>query len=164
MPRTVHGAASAGKKTAEYSAWQGLKSRCYHTGNIAYGTHGGRGIRVCDRWINDFHAFLSDMGPRPTPQHTVERMDNNGNYEPSNCRWATRAEQSANRRPNRLLTFNGRTQFLRAWAREVGISPLTLTARLRLGWPLGRALTTPPRRPRNGDGGRFAPHFSPPSR
>ncbi len=97
-----HGDASGGRKTSEYKTWKGMKERCRYVKHIAYENYGGRGIKVCERWINSFENFLSDMGRRPTPKHTLDRIDNDGNYEPSNCKWSTRSEQRLNQRPRRL--------------------------------------------------------------
>jgi Staphylococcus phage HNH endonuclease len=93
---TKHG----GYGTVEYSAWIRMIQRCEDKNLKAYKDYGGRGIRVCERWRHDFPAFLADMGPRPSPTHSVDRFPNNdGNYEPSNCRWATKREQRLNQRP-----------------------------------------------------------------
>jgi hypothetical protein len=81
-----------------YKTWQGMKNRCFSVSNRDYGNYGGRGIMVCDRWKASFHAFVQDMGPKPTKKHTIERLNNDGNYEPSNCCWATKAEQNRNKR------------------------------------------------------------------
>lgn len=88
--------------TPEHRAWQGMFDRCNNPNSHGYKDWGGRGITICDRWRNSFRDFLADMGPRPSPQHSIDRKDNNGNYEPSNCRWATKAQQSRNSRGARL--------------------------------------------------------------
>lgn len=86
------------RQTAEYRSWAHLKERCETTSCKRYNDYGGRGIKVCDRWLNSFSNFFEDMGKKPSPKHSIQRIDNNGNYEPSNCKWATPAEQSVGRR------------------------------------------------------------------
>lgn len=96
--KTIHGAARNGKTTGEYNSWKAMRNRCYRKGNNFYKEYGGRGITVCDRWLHSFENFLADMGERPSPKHSIEREDVNGNYTPENCHWATMSEQIANQR------------------------------------------------------------------
>ena len=133
-----HGASRRGRKTAAYRIWVGMRKRCENARCKSWPDYGGRGIRVCARW-ESFQAFLADMG-EPPPGMSIERMDNDGDYEPGNCRWATRREQHENTRRTRLLSHGGRTQTLASWAREIGVSHSTILTRLRRGWPLDRAL------------------------
>jgi hypothetical protein len=132
-----------GYKTPEYASWKEMKRRCYNPRYREYHLYGGRGITICDRWRTSFVNFLADMGKRPFPEASIDRINNAGNYEPGNCRWSTRLEQGQNTRKVRLLTFNGETMCLRAWARRIGITKRTLSVRLERGWPLDKALTTP---------------------
>lgn len=129
-----------------FNTWRCMKSRCMWPGNKVFARYGGRGIRVCERWMS-FSAFVEDMSPRPSPKHSLDRIDKDGHYEPSNVRWATQAEQLRNQQRTRNLTFRGKTQCLTDWAAEAGLSKSVLRTRLDLlGWPLERALTTPVRR------------------
>lgn len=103
--RFVHGMSKRAERAAEYGVWSGINTRCFNKNSHSFHHYGGRGITVCDRWRNSFTAFLEDMGPRPSPQHSIDRWPNNdGNYEPGNCRWATRVEQVRNRRVSVILT------------------------------------------------------------
>jgi hypothetical protein len=127
----------------EYVHWCAMKARCYNPNNKKYHLYGGQGVQVCERWLNDFPAFYADMGPRPSPKHTVDRYPNNhGNYEPTNTRWATYAEQNRNTSANRIISFRGVTQCLTDWAIGLNMSFGALRKRLAR-WPLDRALTEP---------------------
>ena len=136
-----------GKKarSAECTAWRGMRHRCHDKGDKEFRNYGARGITVCDRWRYDFKAFLADMGPRPSPNHSLDRINVNGNYEPSNCRWATRKEQCRNTRFNRNLTLGGVTRCVAEWAEITGISAYTISGRVARGWNDERILTTPAR-------------------
>lgn len=138
------GRATVCGKSPEYTSWQEMKARCYNPKKLLYHRYGGRGITVCKRWLDSFVHFLEDMGPKPFPEATNERIDNDGNYEPGNCKWATRMEQSHNSSRVRLLTYNDETMCIAEWSRRLGIHPATLSYRLNHGWPLEKALTTPP--------------------
>lgn len=108
--------------SSEYNIFSHIKGRCYNTKNHSYPDYGGRGIRVCDRWLEGFQYFLEDMGPRPSKLHSVERIDNGGNYEPTNCKWATQAEQMMNRRVTVRLEINGQKYVLKEAANILGIT------------------------------------------
>lgn len=126
-----------------WCAWCHIRSRCYNPKNRSYSRYGGRGIRVCQRWRESFEAFRDDMGPRPSPQHSIEREENNGDYEPDNCVWATKKEQARNRRTSALIEYRGKTQCVTAWAEEIGMKPHTLYRRVFVSkWEIERAMTT----------------------
>lgn len=146
--RIRHGEAANRRASIEYSAWQEMRARCRNPSHAAYRHYGGRGITVCDAWRESFEAFLADMGRRPSPDHSLDRIDNDGNYEPGNVRWATRERQARNRRSSVLVTFRGVERSVPDWAEDLGISAQTLSHRLKAGWPLERALTTPSTRQR----------------
>lgn len=99
--RRTHGESAKGKWTAEYRTWVNINTRCHNPKATRYENWGGRGIKVCDEWRKDFQAFLNHMGRRPSSEHSIDRIDNSGNYEPGNVRWATRSEQARNTRPHK---------------------------------------------------------------
>jgi hypothetical protein len=127
--------------TGVYAIWGSMIARCHSAKAISYPNYGARGIRVCARWRKSFAAFFSDIGPRPSKDHSLDRIDVNGNYEPGNCRWADRLEQQNNRRNNHMLTLNGVTLSMAQWARKLGFSRHRIYARLKNGWSVERALT-----------------------
>jgi hypothetical protein len=124
-----------------YRAWAAMKNRCYNASNPAYKDWGGRGIKVCERWLGSFENFYEDMGERP-PRMSLDRRESSGNYAPDNCRWATSKQQANNRRGNVNLTLEDRTQTVAAWAEELGIKGATLYKRLDRGWAGEEVLTT----------------------
>ncbi len=129
-------------RTPEHWVWWEMVRRCTWSKHKAYPLYGGRGIKVCARWMN-FENFLADMGPRPSSKHSIDRYPNNdGNYELGNCRWATMLEQSRNRRTNHFVTFNNETLTILDWSRRIGIDPAALRRRLS-EWPLEKAMTAP---------------------
>lgn len=128
----------------EYNVWCSMKKRCLNPKHKAYKDYGGRGITVCAAWVNSFEQFIKDMGRRPSALYSVERNDVNGNYEPNNCRWATKTEQSRNQRNNVMVTYNGETKCMGEWAEIVGISWQALHHRIFIAkWPLDEAFTRP---------------------
>lgn len=129
-------------RTRTYKSWAEMKARCYNPRCIRYPRYGGRGIVVCERWLHSFENFLADMGERPKGM-TIDRIDNNGNYEPNNCRWATYKQQANNSSNARPLTFNGETLCLSDWAKAKGFKAATIRGRLRKGWTVEQALETP---------------------
>jgi len=146
---TVHGMNRQGKIHPVYHIWSTMIQRCENPNDKRYKDYGGRGIMVCPEWHNPvvFISWALVNGWRKGLQ--IDRIDNNGNYEPGNCRWATRKEQQRNRRNNRFITFNGKTQTTAEWAEELNILVQTLYARIdALHWPIERALTEPVRRPK----------------
>lgn len=138
--KRTHGHILNRKRTPTYASWMMMKNRCKATSGDNFNLYSGRGITVCERW-NDFENFLADMGERPDGT-SLDRIDVNGNYEPSNCRWANAKEQARNTRTNRLLHHDGKTLCVSEWSELLGISRPTLGARLRAGWSVEKTLTT----------------------
>lgn len=139
MNRRTHGM----KRTPEWKTWDSAKQRTTNPNHKSYAIYGGRGISMCERWRGSFEAFLQDMGPRPSMKHSLDRYpDQNGNYEPGNCRWATWTEQANNRRNNTLITIDGETKTLPEWARSAEITQTCLFQRLKNG-KQGRELLLP---------------------
>lgn len=132
------------EETTEYGIWKSMRGRCNNPKNRDYVRYGGRGVRVCAEW-ESFEVFLADVGRRPSPGYSLDRIDNNGNYEPGNVRWATREEQNNNTRRNRRVGFDGRLLTLKGWEVVTGIGRTTLFERLKAGWSVEKALTTPVR-------------------
>ena len=132
--------------TAEYRAWTGMFTRCTNPEYRAFSRYGGRGIIVCERWSgeNGFANFLNDMGFRPSTQHSLDRINVDGNYEPENCRWATQKEQMRNTKNSVYFTYRGETKTLPEWAELLGIAYHTLYRRIKNGWPLEKAFTKRP--------------------
>lgn len=130
--------------TRTYTSHEGMMARCYKRNDVGYFRYGGRGIKVCDRW-HDFESFIADMGERPD-NTSLDRIDNNKNYEPGNCRWATSEQQMNNTRANVRITFSGKSLTVAQWARELGINERTLRSRVRKGLPPEKILSQKVRR------------------
>jgi len=135
---TTHGLS----RTPEYQSWQGMQSRCHNPREPGYCLYGARGIIVCDRWRDSFQQFFSDMGPKPAPNMSIDRILVNGPYSPMNCRWATPLEQVNNRRNTRLVAINGITKPLKQWCKELGTPYQVALKRIWRGVPAEIAATT----------------------
>jgi hypothetical protein len=127
-------------RTKAYRTWVRMLHRCYDPKDDSYPNYGGRGITVCDRWRNDFEAFLADVGNPPSEAHSIDRRDNDGNYEPGNVRWVTKMVQDNNRRTCRYLELHGYRLSMAEWARLMGVSRKKLWKRLSMGWSVERVL------------------------
>lgn len=119
--------------TREYNSYNAMMSRCYKISDKRFDRYGGRGIKVCDRWRDSFSNFIADMGIQPSRKHSIERIDRNGDYEPSNCVWATTIEQANNRSNNTLIDINGCTKTITQWSRESGINRTVILRRMKRG-------------------------------
>jgi hypothetical protein len=145
MRSTKHG----GRQTPMYRLWASIKTRCFNP-NIDFAlNYSGRGIKMHPLWVDSFEIFRDDLlreiGPRPSPKHSIDRIDNDGNYEPGNLRWATQREQNLNNSRARWLTANGERLRLEEWAQRLGVAPQVLRCRLHHGWSEERTATTPKR-------------------
>jgi hypothetical protein len=142
---TTHGQSTKEKRRLGYGIWSSMKDRCSNSATPEYERYGGRGITVCDRWKDSFENFITDMGPRPSRSHSIERSDNDGNYEPANCHWATRDEQGQNRSNNVRVIYRGQEMPIRKAVEIAGSVVLLVTARWRVnhGWSVERAVETP---------------------
>lgn len=129
--------------TTEYRIWQQAKERCHNPRKASFQRYGARGVFMIDRWRNDFVEFYTDMGRRPSLNHSLDRIDNEGPYSPENCRWATNEVQYRNRRQTVWIEFQGETLCAKDWCRRYGLDEATFAARLKRKWPLEKALLTP---------------------
>lgn len=130
--------------TPEYNAWRAMKRRCFNPQDEAFHLYGGRGITVCDRWKRSPTAFIADMGPKPSPRHTLDRIDNNRGYEPSNCAWRTPRQNCRNRRSTLFVVYQGQRRALIELCDERGLRAGSVQWRLANGWTLDDALATAP--------------------
>ena len=131
-----------------YVSWNGMLSRCYHNHRTDYKLYGARGIVVCAEWKNNFLTFLDwSIKNGWQPRLSIDRIDNNGNYNPENCRWTDRKTQSNNRRSNRLININGQTNTLTQWSEISGITTRTISRRINAGWDISKWLIHPAKKP-----------------
>ena len=138
-----HGLAKRGKRHTLYAVWCSMIDRTENTNNKSWKNYGGRGIKVCERWRKSFENFLKDMGERPSKKYSIERIDNDKNYSPENCIWATRSIQANNKRSSINIVIDGFEKTLKQWCRIFGISYQTAHSRIRSGWTPKRAVTQP---------------------
>lgn len=140
-----HGWCSRANPSPEYRAWSAIKSRCFNPKVKVYPHYGGRGITMCDRWKNSFENFIADVGARPSAKHSIERKDNDGNYEPGNVEWALFRKQQNNRRNTIKVTVEGVLLPLSVACEKLGVDRNTVWMRIDRGWTPERAITTPAR-------------------
>lgn len=131
------------KSTARiYDIWRAMKQRCYYKKNVCYKDYGGRGITVCEEWLHNFQAFYDwAMANGYEENLTIDRKDVNGNYEPSNCRWATNAEQATNKRNSRYIKYRGELKTLSEWSKVTGIDQKTISYRIEKGYPMDKVFS-----------------------
>jgi hypothetical protein len=140
MPARTHGHCRDFKYSPEYSAWNHMIQRCTNRDCKAWGAYGGRGISVCEQW-RTFENFLADVGGRPSRAYSLDRINNDGNYEPGNVRWALKLTQARNTRTNKFITFDSVTKCLAEWADQYGVNRETLRGRLSKGVPFAVAVS-----------------------
>lgn len=161
----THGESRVGAWTPEYRLYTSIKARCYNPNTAAYPRYGGRGIQMCKEWLASFERFVADVGRRPGPEYSLDRYPNNdGNYEPSNVRWATRQQQSLNRRSNHYLNAKGKKLTLSQWGDLTGISARIIWKRLQRGWSAEDAVSVPPKSRKPKSPGSASAPSSPQSR
>lgn len=142
---TKHGQTVNRLQAPEYRSYHHMIQRCTNPNNDRWEKYGGRGIKVCDRWIESFQNFVFDVGPSPGPGYSIGRIDNDGDYEPGNCRWETPLQQQRNTSWNRLIEWNGKTKCISEWAEATGIPAHSISNRLIRGWSVERTLTEIPK-------------------
>jgi hypothetical protein len=140
-PQYKHGK----RHSAEWRTWSNMKNRCMNPNYTKWDKYGGRGIKVCERWMNSFENFYNDMGDKPSPLHSIDRINNDGDYEPSNCRWTTDQTQANNKSNNYMVTIGGVTDTLPNWCRNIGVVSRKMAyRRIFEGWDVEKAIKTPP--------------------
>lgn len=149
-PISTHGQSRRGLKTAEYRCWCKMKERCFNPKSKGYDRYGGRGVTIHPAWVSNFDAFFAEIGTRPSPRHSIDRIVNSKNYEPGNVRWAVPKIQSRNRRDNVVLEHDGIKLTLAEWAEQTALPEPALRSRYALGWSADRLLTQPIDRERSG--------------
>lgn len=137
--KLIHGKANS----PEYKIWSRMKTRCYDSNDKGFKHYGARGITICDKWLNNFMAFYNDVGPRPSPKHSIDRINNNSGYSPTNVKWSTKREQNNNTTRNHFITIDGITHTISQWARRMGVKPYIIINRIRRGWDEIRAVRQP---------------------
>lgn len=140
-PVELHGESNRGSNEPEYGVWTRMIRRCENPRDSGFASYGGRGVRVCSRWRNSYRAFVADMGRRPSPEHSIDRVDVDGNYAPENCRWVTRTDQARNTRASRRVTIRGEEMSVaEAIERFATVSKSAVFYRLNRGWPSEEAV------------------------
>lgn len=141
-PLRKHDHSGKGRLSKEYRAWKNIKTRCFNMNYVQWADYGGRGITMHPAWVSSYETFLADVGPCPDDTFTLDRLDNDGHYEPGNVAWKTRSENCNNKRNNVLLTYKGETKTVTQWAEITGVNPYTMHDRVRRGWSVERAIET----------------------